>query len=709
MSRWFDLFALLLLAGCGSVPIVSDLGGPKRGFDLVLEGNASLGDGPLTRAIAFDLGEFEDQGFSRPAADDAAFALEVYYRGLGFHRAQVSWRIEDAAPGERPRLVLAIDEGPRATIDEKGLAVSGVSAFEQAEVGAFFNGPRLGNLGRGDLLYIDDRVRAVPGRMVDEYVFRGYLDAQVDPIKVRLDPEGTRAQLTLTVREGERYHVGRVRFAPGTGRALESEVSARIFDRYRRADDQPRVFDPRLPFELRGELKEELALIGRPESVVKVETYVDREAPGGPRVDLTVSMRPGPRVVLAGLRFAGNELTDAAFLESRLRLEPGDPFSSLAARQSIARLYQTGLFKSVELSLVAPAEGTDDGQGDQVRRDLLVTVEEGPTREYWAEAGWGSYELLRLRIGARERNIFGSGRQVRATATAALRAQRARVELLDPWLFDTELIGRVPLIFERRENPSFTSREASVGLLVTKEWQSPGFRKVATTFGYRFRRSEVLNIDAIDTEVLNALDRIDISSLTISQAFDHRDQLVLPRRGSLLNAELEWGARSIGSELDFLRFTLSLARYVELIEDELVLATALRTGVISPQGDDDSIPLQERYFNGGENTVRSFKEDDLGPTDSAGNAVGGEARTVLNIELRKRLMPQLELAVFADAGDVVARSEDWLRYQDVRAGFGLGLRYMLPIGPIRFDLGLNPNPRPGEDEVVPHIALGLSF
>lgn len=708
------LLMTLLLCSCSSVPIVSSMVAPKRGFDLLLEGNHSLDQATISAALAFDLGEFEAQGFSRPAADDAAFALEVHYQGLGFHQAQVQWEVQAASGDQRPQLVLRIVEGPRATVDEDGLTATGVHAFDPAQVLAFFNGPRLGRLGRGDLIYIQERVRSVPGRMVDEYVHRGFLDAKVDPVEVQLSPDGSRAHLTLNAEEGQCYRIGRVRFAPGTARVGDAQVQARIFEDYRRQDGEPRVFDPRLPFELRGELREELGLIGRPDSRVQVETTIDHEAPGGPRVDLTVRLEPGPQVFLAAVRFAGNDLTKAAFLRSRVVLEPGDLFSSRDARESISRLYQTGLFKSVELRLIEPQErvegpGDDQGAGDRVLRDLLVTLEEGPTREYWAELGWGSYELLRLRIGARERNLFGSGRQLRTTATAALRAQRARIEFLDPWLFGSELIGRLPFTYQRRENPSFTSREVSAGLLVTREWPQSHSRKVATTLGYEFRRSEVLDVDLVDAEAANALDQIDISSLSISQAFDRRDQLLMPRAGSLLSAEFEWGDHSIGSELEFTRFTLSLARYVELIEGDLVLATALRTGVISSHGDDTSIPIQERYFNGGENTVRSFSQDDLGPTDSGGNALGGEARTVLNIELRKRLRGQLELALFGDAGDVVGKASDWLKYDDVRTGFGLGLRYMLPIGPIRFDLGINPNPRPGEDELVPHLALGLSF
>lgn len=689
--------ALLLAALTAACSSLSVLPGPERDFEWVVEGNEELDRAAIEGILAYDLAQFEEQEHDRAAADDAAFALEIAYRRRGFRQARVEYSIE---PG--PKLVLRVTEGPRTTLDEEAVQIRGVKAFSREEVLAFLEGPRLGALGRGPLLYVENRVRSVPGAMVGEYVHRGYLDAEVDPIEVEFVEDGTVAHLTLTAREGSRYRVGDVRRAPGTPRVLDPATLTEIFERFSREEGEPRGFDPRLPFELRGAISERLAVAGRPDSEVRVETEYDREHAGGPRVHLLVSIRPGPVVTIGELRFSGNEITRDSFLESRLRLAQGDRFDDREARASLRRLYRTGLFKSIDLTLVEDG----DEQGDSVVRDLLVTVEEGPTREYFVEPGYGSYELLRFRVGARERNLFGTGRQVRAEATAAIRALRAEVGFTDPWLFGTDLIGDVPFEFDQRENPSFTSRSTGVGAFVTKEWGGPS---TATTFGYQLRRSEVMDVDVVDREVLGALENVDISSLSIVQRFERRDNVLMPRQGFFGQARIEWGDRALGSELDFLRTDLTLQRYEELIEGELVLAASARTAVIAPRGESEDIPLQERYFNGGENSVRAFGEHDLGPKDAEGNPLGGETRTVFNLELQRRISGPWELAVFADAGTVEPNASDWLSFGDVRYGLGLGLRYRLPIGPIRLDVGWNPEPREGEDEFVPHLAIGLAF
>jgi outer membrane protein insertion porin family len=695
--RWLPVITLLV-AGCNSVPVLDQLTRPSLDFELVIEGNHTFNEVTLTRALAFDLTEFTAQGHSRSAGDDVAFALEVHYRGRGYGRAEVDYTV-----GPGARLALRVEEGPRMTVDEEDLAVHGVTVFTRSELLAFFNGPRLGTFGRGALLFIEDRVRGVPQELVDEYVYRGHLDAEADPVEIRFSEDGTEARLTLTVREGPCYRVGRVRLAPGTPLVGEASWLAALFERFQVDSAQPRVYDPRLPFELRGALREHLASVGRPDSSIEVTTQLDEEAQGGPRVDMLVQLEPGPEVTIGALVFEGNEVTRRGFLVSRLRLRPGDDFNGKDVRESLHRLYRTGLFKSVDLEL----RPTGEESPDAATRDLVVTVEESPSREYFAEAGYGSYELFRLRFGAREKNLFGSGRQLRAEATAAIRALRAEVVLTDPWLFDTDLIGDVPFDFDERQNPSFTSRSIGAGAFVTKEWGGP---LTATTFGYQYRRSQVFDVEVVDPQVLALLETVDLSSLSLSQEFNRLDNVLMPTRGNFAQARVEWGDKVIGSELDFLRTEISLRHYQPLIEDALFLATAVRAGVISPHSEDDSIPLQERYFNGGENTVRAFTEQNLGPKDSEGNPVGGEARTILNLELQRRFPESsFEVALFADAGTVAADAADWLDMDDLRVGYGIGVRYRLPIGPIRLDLGWNPDPREEEDDFVLHLALGIAF
>ena len=107
--------------------------------------------------------------------------------------------------------------------------------------------------------------------------------------------------------------------------------------------------------------------------------------------------------------------------------------------------------------------------------------------------------------------------------------------------------------------------------------------------------------------------------------------------------------------------------------------------------------------------VRAFQEDQLGPKDTSGTPVGGEAYNALSLEVRARIVDHLAGAVFYDLGNVALEHEDYLEFEDFRTGIGVGLRYLLPIGPLRLDLGYNPSPRDDEDDFVLHFSVGFPF
>ena len=120
------------------------------------------------------------------------------------------------------------------------------------------------------------------------------------------------------------------------------------------------------------------------------------------------------------------------------------------------------------------------------------------------------------------------------------------------------------------------------------------------------------------------------------------------------------------------------------------------------------VPIQERFFNGGENTVRSFRQDQLGPMDLAGNPIGGQYRNLFSAELRIPIFRLLEGALFADAGNVGVFVEDY-SLRDLSYALGAGVRVPLPIGPLRLDAGWNPDPEPDDRHWSVHFSIGYPF
>ena len=189
---------------------------------------------------------------------------------------------------------------------------------------------------------------------------------------------------------------------------------------------------------------------------------------------------------------------------------------------------------------------------------------------------------------------------------------------------------------------------------------------------------------------------------------DTRNIIVAPTAGNLAKASCEVSSDILGATIAFVRLEATESQFFPLAKTTS-LAASFRTGWMTPSDGTAVIPIQERFFNGGENTVRSFQEDELGPKDVNGAPIGGESFTVFSTELRQMLTSRLQLALFGDAGNVTIAHQDYFQFEGMRYAVGFGLRYVLPIGPIRADSAFNPDPHPGEAQFVFHFSVGMAF
>jgi outer membrane protein assembly factor BamA len=121
-----------------------------------------------------------------------------------------------------------------------------------------------------------------------------------------------------------------------------------------------------------------------------------------------------------------------------------------------------------------------------------------------------------------------------------------------------------------------------------------------------------------------------------------------------------------------------------------------------------TVPIDERYFLGGASTVRSFNERTLGVPQNQTYPTGGSAYSLFNAETDFPLWNTLRGALFYDAGSLSERGGT-IPTADFRSAIGLGLRYALPVGPVRLDVGFNPDRKPNEDWGAVHLSFGFAF
>lgn len=685
LARLAACALFLAVAGCAAArevrAIKTELLDRPETFDVRFRGVASFREGTLLLAMREELRDFEDEGFSAAAIDDAAYTLQGWYQDQGFPFALVEYALE-RSEGGRPRVTLRVEEGPRVVVAE--VRLRGNEHFDAEALSRELQGPTTGALGLGRLYLVEARARDAARAMEGRYFQAGFLRVEVRGPEIEYSTDRRSARLTYDVTEGPRFHLAAVELLADEG--VDLAASRRAVEAF-----LGRPYFPRLAYEVRAAAEGPFAEGGHAD----VETDLVQELdPERGEARLRIVLHPGQAVRLRSVRVEGNARTREAFVREQLGLREGDLYARSAEGAAFRRLYATGLFDSVELLL----------QGDGPERDLLVRLHEAETLSVSAELGYGAWERARVILGVREGNLFGTGRSIAAQVKYAERARGLRLFVADPYTIDRDNVLGATTFLELREQVSFESREFGAGVNLTHHWD-PDHRSV---LGYEFRVSRAGDVtvdEPVDGE--DIVEDVNISALYLTQVLDTRDSFFLPTRGAWLRARADLSLDELGTQLPFVRLDGRHARYHPL-RPGTVLAWTVRLGVILPL-EDEPIPIQERYFNGGQNTVRSFREDELGPKDDDGDPVGGEAFSVGSVELRQDIVGDFSLAFFVDAGNVSLDHRDALAFRDVRYGVGPGLRWLLPIGPVRLDWGINPDPAPDERDWVLQFSLGVAF
>jgi len=675
----------------------------SKPYKIVFQGNQALNETTLRKAAVDELTAFKNQGQHRSDVDDAAFQMELAYRKAGHAFATVDYQIEPVA-GELV-VTFTVNEGPRVILQK--IDITGNATIALQTLLPFFEEDKSGLFGQGQLLFIKSNIASALSQIRDFYISQGYRDAVVGDAQYSFSDDRTQATVTVSIEEGIQYVVHDILF--------RGDLIPKAEDNLKKSRQEliGKPYFARRRLILRSRLLEIYGNLGYPNALVEVKEEQGTE-PG--MVVLSAEITKGPRVTISEILIRGNIKTKETFIRNRLRLKPGGRFKLKWQQRSFRELYRTGLFSKVDLHL-EKKEGTDQWP-------LVVEVTEVPAKEVYFEPGWGSYELLRLKVGFQEKNLFGTGRIFGLEATGSFKAQSLVARLSDPWFLNTKIKADLTGFYSRREEPSFTRKDKGGTLFFTRTLTN----RIKATGGYGFRMTDVSDVDP-EIEDIDDVRNYDYASLKAQATYDSRSDLFFPLRGQRSFISAEYADSFLGSEITLTRLSGGV-RYFFPLTKSTVLGMRYRTGLIVPGTDDFNLPISERFFNGGENTVRSFKQSELGPQDKNGDPVGGLAYNVINIELRQRLIGNLTGSLFLDLGNVSPNrsrdeqgknaydsksdimSDTFSQYfKDFRTGVGFGLQYQLPVGPARVDFAFNPDRDSDRDEdfFVFHFSVGMAF
>ncbi len=682
--------ATMLAGACASTPLETG------GVTIVIEGHESVTETRLIDSAARELEAF-GANERRPAdAADAAYAMERHLRWLGHSRADVSFALRPSEDAPES-LVFHVREGPKTIISSvrfpgsKAIAESLLRAMLQESFPLPFSGGR--PYRRAD---VDEAITKIESM----YLLDGYVRVRVGPVEAAFNEDKSQVELTIPVIEGPRYTVSRIRVDPTLPQELRRALRPLL--RRRGAPFHVRVGSVAAAA-VRGFLHER----GHQTAVVRASHTFDEDAP---TVSVQLSIEPGPVTTLGHYEITGLERTNVDFAYERITtLHSGELLRQSDLGNAVDALYGTGVFRSVRVSAIPRAPAGDDLDTNEndatdaapLVADLTLNVEEADARSFEVGGGWGSYEQARGWVAYRDRNFTNRARLLEITGFGSLKGEGLDTRVTDRYLLGRNRTLTVSVRAERREEPSFDTDSLELEASI-RQPLGPGNSII---YGYRMRFDDTSDNKARIRGVDEGKSRA--AGLFSSVRHDTRDDRLFPTRG--VNAEFGvfWSDNDIGADLDFLEWKANWARYFE-IAHETIFAVGFRFTTRDVLNNDLSLPIQERLFLGGENSVRAYQQDELGPTDRGNDPIGGLTAAMASIELRRRIWRDVDGALFYEVGTVSPDAFDLQAPAGI--AIGTGLRYRLPIGPIRLDFAYNPSHRfAASRRWQIHLSFGFSF
>jgi len=676
----------------------------QRASVIEFRGQHAFDEKELRSQLKEQITTIDDFGLTAARGDDLAFFLAVFYRKHGYAKVDVRYVIESS-----DRLRLEINEGPLMTL---GNVIFDGNTREPAEkLFEYAVGPtreRYSKLQK-NLPFVGADVQEGADLVHRFYIAEGFLDAVVDPPRYTYREQSNQVDAIIPIHEGKQYFFGDVSFS---GRAIYDAETLRgqMLDLLQQPYTDARVADiPRrlqTYFKTRGYYDVKVEATGAPE-----------EAVNG-RVPVEIAIAAGPLYHFDGVTVSGLDRLRPGYVTKRFSKLSGQTYSPDVLDERFRTLMGTGLFNVLQIKPV-PVDG------NLLRLD--ISAEEAKSKEFGLAIGYGSYEGGIFGVLFRDRDLFGYGRPLTTSIEVSQRGYKGEIAYEDPFLFDTDFAFKARLAALTFDFDGYSKFELGGRLELTRKITKQDEAGVI----FAVRHVEITSA-AIKPIFLGETSYF-VNTLGFTNTFDLRESPLVSPRGLVINNTLDLALNAFGSDIEFVRGTVRVGYYIPfgpkplapgVVEDntgsglqrwfrQSSLAFGARAGIIhslTTSGADEAtaIPIDERFFNGGGNTVRSFGERDLGPHDRKGHPIGGEFFTIFNIEYTVPIFGELEGALFTDAGNLLPTAEE-PGLDDMRYALGVGLRYKLPIGPVRLDYGVNPNPQNGEDFGAFHFSFGFAF
>jgi len=662
--------------------------------EIVFDGNTALSDDKLKEKITIKNQAFLDQ----QQAKESAEKIRVAYQADGYFNCKVTPVIQ-TLDEDRKRLTFLIKEGDKARV--KTINFDGLHAATKNEMFSvmatrewipwygLFTQLKLPSLVSDAGVLKREEMNLDVERIKEVLLNKGYLNVRVGLPTVELSEDKKWFIVTYVVMEGEPFTIGEVGFR---GNTVFEEPELRqglkmkegeIFQRQKLRDEVTRLTDL---YGSRGYSFADIAPNVNP-------NMEDRTA----AVILTI--KEGEMMRIRQINIHGNEKTKDNVIRREIRVDEQDVINTPALKRSFQRLNNLNFFETVE---ILPAQVAPD------KVDLNVRVKEKPTGQFSVGGGFSSLDRIVGIADITEGNLGGNGWMGRIRGQLGQQRQLGLITFRNPYLNDSLTSMQLDVYLTATNYITYFEEKLGASAMLGRylsEYTSGTVSLFAEELEFK-NPAPGLCPDRSPL-VCSQLGKQSTTGFRTSLSRDTRDYFMDPRTGWRTTVGVDVGTPYLGGSNNFIKYYIDVIKYTPLPFDTRF---AFRARYGAAEGlNDNPIPLTERFFVGGINTVRGFKFGRAGPVTDTNSLLGAAKQLMFNNDFIFTISSEAKLngVIFFDYGKGFNDDES-LSFK-LRPTAGLEGRWISPFGPLRAAYGFNLDPRPGESKGVFEFTIGTLF
>lgn len=619
---------------------------------------------------------FKEGSFDEFELEASKTALIDYYHLHGYPNVQVSFARKDVKDGNIV-IDFTVKEGPKETIS--ALDIEGNEVISANKLKKQMKSKELSLFSQGE--FNESKVKEDLGIIKNYYGSEGFLNANVGTPEITKTRNGMNVLIPVT--ENHRSFVQDIILnsddtlpKKALFKKLKNKIGRPLNPEALKEDKQAVLIfyaDHGYPY---TDVRQTMEILENGDAVIRYD------------VQKNTFVKIGEIVIV------GNTLTATRSIVKVLSLKEGDPFSYDKIAKSQISLRRLRAFNTVSIETIGLVE-------KEPIVNLSIKVEEQKpfvldfTANYSTDLGFGGT------VNFVNVNAFGRAKRYNLRLTGGQQLSQGEMAYTDPAFLGSDVEFSTSLWLKYDSPPGFSYLQPGWGFGFFRKYHRTG---LAAKF--ELMRNYFVHGDPTAAAADSLRDNT-ISKLSFSPSFDTRNSFSEPTRGIYTVAEAALYNEIQGSDANFTKLRAALGQYNGFLK-YLIFSNYFRIDRIVTFGNNTVVPINELFQLGGDDTVRGYKEDSLGPVNTSGDGMGGKFRWIYNGELTLKFLTNWRLVGFFDIGALV-NSFSAMTWDQVRYSSGPGLRYITPVGPVRVDYGFKLNKRNGESTGRLHLTFGYVF